>query len=82
MLQLLLLDLAGGPARLVLVDLEDLWLEREPQNRPGTGPEEGNFRRLRLVDAARRGRSGRVRPDDEGDSMVENRVTSPEEAGS
>jgi len=101
-LQLLLLDLAGGPARLVLVDLEDLWLEREPQNRPGTGPEEGNFRRrwarrwpddlrprnrrpatvLRLVDAARRGRSGRVRPDDEGDSMVENRVTSPEEAGS
>ncbi|HEX7460448.1 MAG TPA: 4-alpha-glucanotransferase, partial [Acidimicrobiales bacterium] len=100
-LQFLLLHLADGPARLVLVDLEDLWLEREPQNRPGTGPEGGNFRRrwarrwpddlrprnrrpstvLRLVDAARRGRSGGVRPDDEGDSMVENRAISPEEAG-
>jgi len=44
-LRAILLHLAGGPARLVLVDLEDLWLEREPQNRPGTGPEEGNFRR-------------------------------------
>jgi 4-alpha-glucanotransferase len=41
----ILLHLAGGPARLVLVDLEDLWLEREPQNRPGTGPAEANFRR-------------------------------------
>jgi hypothetical protein len=28
--------LAASPARLVLVDLEDLWLERRPQNRPGT----------------------------------------------
>ena len=44
-LRALLLHLAAGPARLVLVDLEDLWLEREPQNRPGTGPAEGNFRR-------------------------------------
>ncbi|HEX7459704.1 MAG TPA: 4-alpha-glucanotransferase [Acidimicrobiales bacterium] len=99
-LQLLLAHLAGGPARLVLVDLEDLWLEREPQNRPGTGPEEGNFRRrwarrwpgdlrprnrrpatlLRLVDAARRGRPGSVGPEPEGDSMVENRTQSPEEA--
>jgi len=42
-LRALLLHLARGPARLVLVDLEDLWLEREPQNRPGTGPAEGNF---------------------------------------
>jgi len=44
-LRTILLNLARGPARLVLVDLEDLWLEREPQNRPGTGTEEGNFRR-------------------------------------
>ena len=44
-LRAILVHLAGGPARLVLVDLEDLWLEREPQNRPGTGPAEGNFRR-------------------------------------
>ena len=44
-LRTILLNLARGPARLVLVELEDLWLEREPQNRPGTGAEEGNFRR-------------------------------------
>ena len=37
--------LAAGEAEIVLVDLEDLWLETEPQNRPGTGPEAGNFRR-------------------------------------
>jgi len=44
-LEFLLLHLARGPGCLVLVDLEDLWLETEPQNRPGTGPDEGNFRR-------------------------------------
>jgi 4-alpha-glucanotransferase len=37
--------LAAGPADLVLVDLEELWGERVPQNRPGTGPEAGNWRR-------------------------------------
>ena len=37
--------LAEGPARLVMVDLEDLWLERRPQNRPGTGAEAANWRR-------------------------------------
>lgn len=36
--------LAAGPARLVLVDLEDLWLERWPHNRPGTGAGAGNWR--------------------------------------
>ena len=35
--------LAAGPARLVLCDLEDLWLERSPHNLPGTGPESGNW---------------------------------------
>jgi len=35
--------LAAGPARLVVVDLEDLWLERWPHNRPGTGAEAGNW---------------------------------------
>jgi 4-alpha-glucanotransferase len=35
--------LAAGPARLVLADLEDLWLERWPHNRPGSGPEAGNW---------------------------------------
>ncbi|HEY1829617.1 MAG TPA: 4-alpha-glucanotransferase [Acidimicrobiales bacterium] len=37
--------LAAGPADLVLVDLEELWGERVPQNRPGTGPEAGNWGR-------------------------------------
>ncbi|MFW5881714.1 MAG: 4-alpha-glucanotransferase, partial [Roseicyclus sp.] len=31
--------LARGPARLVLLNLEDLWLEPEPQNVPGTSDE-------------------------------------------
>lgn len=35
--------LAAGPARQVLVDLEDLWGERRPQNRPGTGVEALNW---------------------------------------
>ena len=33
---------AGG---LVVVNLEDLWLEPDPQNIPGTGPERPNWRR-------------------------------------
>jgi 4-alpha-glucanotransferase len=36
--------MAGSPALLMAVDLEDLWLEREPQNRPGTGPDVPNWR--------------------------------------
>lgn len=36
--------MAAGPARVVLVDIEDLWLERLAHNRPGTGPEAGNWR--------------------------------------
>lgn len=37
--------LGRSPADVVLVDLEDLWLEPDQQNRPGTGPEERNFTR-------------------------------------
>jgi 4-alpha-glucanotransferase len=37
--------LAASPARLVLVNLEDLWQETEPQNVPGTGSERPNWRR-------------------------------------
>jgi 4-alpha-glucanotransferase len=37
--------LARSRARMVVVSLEDLWLEPEPQNRPGTGPEQPNWRR-------------------------------------
>jgi 4-alpha-glucanotransferase len=37
--------LAASAAQLVLVDLEELWGETEPQNRPGTGTEAGNWRR-------------------------------------
>jgi 4-alpha-glucanotransferase len=41
-----LLDfLASSPARLVLVNLEDLWGEVEPQNVPGTHLERPNWRR-------------------------------------
>lgn len=44
LLRACLAHMAAGPALLMLVDLEDLWLEREPQNRPGTGPEMPNWR--------------------------------------
>ncbi len=37
--------LAGSKARLMMVSLEDLWLERRSQNVPGTGPELPNWRR-------------------------------------
>jgi 4-alpha-glucanotransferase len=44
LLRACLRHMAAGPALVMLVDLEDLWLEREPQNRPGTGPEMPNWR--------------------------------------
>lgn len=37
--------LARSPAWLMLVNLEDLWLEEEPQNMPGTSIERPNWRR-------------------------------------
>lgn len=37
--------LAASPARIVLVNLEDLWLETRPQNTPGTSTERINWRR-------------------------------------
>lgn len=37
--------LAAGPARRVVVNLEDLWLERHPQNVPGTVHQRPNWRR-------------------------------------
>jgi 4-alpha-glucanotransferase len=33
------------PPAIMLVPLEELWLEPEPQNTPGTGPERPNWRR-------------------------------------
>jgi 4-alpha-glucanotransferase len=44
-LRFCLVHLAQSAADLVLVDLEELWGEREPQNRPGTGTEEANWSR-------------------------------------
>jgi 4-alpha-glucanotransferase len=38
-------QLAAGPAQVLMVTLEDLWLEREPQNVPGTGDDWQNWRR-------------------------------------
>jgi 4-alpha-glucanotransferase len=37
--------LSASPAEAVLVNLEDLWLEDQPQNVPGTGLERPNWRR-------------------------------------
>lgn len=37
--------LARSPARMVLVSLEDLWLEERPQNTPGTWRERPNWQR-------------------------------------
>ncbi len=42
-----------SPADLVMVDLEELWGERQPQNRPGTGPEASNWRRGRRTPSRR-----------------------------
>ncbi len=44
-LRICLDSLACGPANYVLVDVADLEGEVEPDNRPGTGPEAGNWRR-------------------------------------
>jgi len=45
MLRAVLSYLAASDARMVLVSLEDLWLERRPQNVPGTAGEHPNWRR-------------------------------------
>lgn len=37
--------LAASPAPIILVNLEDLWLEKAPQNLPGTGVDTPNWRR-------------------------------------
>jgi 4-alpha-glucanotransferase len=44
-LRALLGRLCAGPDRLTLASLEDLWLEAEPQNVPGTWHERPNWRR-------------------------------------
>jgi 4-alpha-glucanotransferase len=43
--------LGGSPARIVSVALEDLWLEAEPQNVPGTSTERPNWTRRMAVPA-------------------------------
>jgi len=45
LLQASLAYLASSPAALVMINLDDLLLETEPQNLPGTGAEEPNWRR-------------------------------------
>jgi 4-alpha-glucanotransferase len=40
-----LAQLAASPARIVLINVEDLWLETAPQNVPGTWRERPNWRR-------------------------------------
>jgi 4-alpha-glucanotransferase len=41
-----LVFLAAGPAELLLINLEDLWLETNPQNTPGTSRERPNWSRM------------------------------------
>lgn len=41
----LLYRLAASPSRLLIVNLEDLWYEEQPQNTPGTVDERPNWRR-------------------------------------
>jgi 4-alpha-glucanotransferase len=48
-------DLARGPSEVVLVTLEDLWLEPSPQNVPGTYRERPNWLRPLAVDAVELG---------------------------
>lgn len=73
-----LVRLAGSPARLLLVNLEDLWLEERPQNVPGTaGPGNWTLRAGRTLeeiaadpaveDLLRRVDEKRRAPSDEGD---------------
>jgi 4-alpha-glucanotransferase len=45
LLRKVLTFLADSPARTVLINLEDLWLEPAPQNVPGTSTERENWRR-------------------------------------
>jgi 4-alpha-glucanotransferase len=45
--------LAVSPARILLVNLEDLWLETQPQNVPGTHVERPNWRRRARYDLDR-----------------------------
>ena len=44
-LRALLQLLAASPAQITLINLEDLWLEEQPQNVPGTSHEKPNWRR-------------------------------------
>jgi 4-alpha-glucanotransferase len=46
-----MIDLARGPSEVMLVTLEDLWLERAPQNVPGTYHERPNWLRPLAIDA-------------------------------
>jgi 4-alpha-glucanotransferase len=59
-----LAHLAGTDVRAVLVNLEDLWGETRPQNVPGTGDEEPNWRRW-----ARLGLEGIVAGDETGPAL-------------
>ena len=44
--------LAESPARSLLINLEDLWREVDPQNTPGTGQERPNWRRRARLNLA------------------------------
>jgi 4-alpha-glucanotransferase len=50
-----MVDLARGPSEVMLVTLEDLWLEQAPQNVPGTYRERPNWLRPLALDAEQLG---------------------------
>ncbi|MGE3780068.1 MAG: 4-alpha-glucanotransferase, partial [Pirellulaceae bacterium] len=53
--------LGGSEAQVVLVNLEDLWLETQPQNTPGTVTQRVNWRRKARLSLAELGTSEAVR---------------------
>jgi len=57
-----LAHLLAGPAELVLINIEDLWGETEPQNVPGTGADWPNWRRrlARTMEQLRDGGCGQL----------------------
>jgi 4-alpha-glucanotransferase len=52
--------LSSSPAKLLLVNLEDLWLETEPQNVPGTHLERPNWQRKARLSLEQFGADPRV----------------------
>jgi 4-alpha-glucanotransferase len=73
----ILANLAAGRARVVVVNLEDLWWETRPQNVPGTGAETPNWRRKARYGLERLRRAQDVRDTLEEVDRLRRRMPSP-----